>query len=128
MASISGDRVRLRQALRCDRPDPHALRPAEPVAQGLDSALAEVPGGNEEFQKAVGEYLERRSMVNRYGERNIDLVSGFAENIEIPETFVDYSAKPREYPLSTVQTIVRVHTRLGPVQMARTTNSKSRCV
>ena len=52
-------------------------------------------------------------MVNRYGERNIDLVSGFAENIEIPETFVDYSAKPREYPLSTVQTIVRVHTRVS---------------
>ena len=52
-------------------------------------------------------------MVNRYGERNIDLVSGFAENIEIPETFVDYSARPREYPLSTVQTIVRVHTRVS---------------
>ena len=79
----------------------------------LDSALGEVPNWNEEFQKAVAEYLERRSMVNRYGERNIDLVSGFAENIEIPETFVDYSAKPREYPLSTVQTIVRVHTRVS---------------
>ena len=52
-------------------------------------------------------------MVNRYGERNIDLVSGFAENIEIPETFVDYSARPREYPLSTVQTVVRVHTRVS---------------
>ena len=79
----------------------------------LDAALGEVPNGNEEFQKAVAEYQERRSMVNRYGERNIDLVSGFAENIEIPETFVDYSAKPREYPLSTVQTIVRVHTRVS---------------
>jgi CRP-like cAMP-binding protein len=79
----------------------------------LDSALAKVPNANKEFKKAVAEYLERRSMVNRYGERNIDLVSGFAENIEIPETFVDYSAKPREYPLSTVQTIVRVHTRVS---------------
>ena len=79
----------------------------------LDAALDDVPGWNEEFKKAVAEYLERRSMVNRYGERNIDLVSGFAENIEIPETFVDYSAKPREYPLSTVQTVVRVHTRVS---------------
>ena len=74
---------------------------------------AEVPNWSEEFKKAVAEYLERRSMVNRYGEKNIDLVSGFAENIEIPETFVDYSAQPREYPLSTVQTIVRVHTRVS---------------
>jgi hypothetical protein len=79
----------------------------------LDSALGEVPDWKEEFKKALAEYLERGSMVNRYGERNIDLVSGFAENIEIPETFVDYSAQPREYPLSTVQTIVRVHTRVS---------------
>ena len=79
----------------------------------LDAALGEAADLNEQFKKAVAEYFERRSMVNRYGERNIDLVSGFAENIEIPETFVDYSAKPREYPLSTVQTIVRVHTRVS---------------
>jgi CRP-like cAMP-binding protein len=102
-----------------DKPSDVTVRTLTPCVllslsrKDLDSALAEVPGGNEEFQKAVGEYLERRSMVNRYGERNIDLVSGFAENIEIPETFVDYSAKPREYPLSTVQTIVRVHTRVS---------------
>jgi len=53
------------------------------------------------------------STVNRYGERNIDLVSGFAENVEIPETFVDYSDHPREYSLSAVQTVVRVHTRVS---------------
>ena len=51
--------------------------------------------------------------MNRYGERNIDLVSGFAENVEIPETFVDYSANPREYSMSAVQTVVRVHTRVS---------------
>jgi CRP-like cAMP-binding protein len=79
----------------------------------LDSALAEVPNWKEDFEKTTAEYLERRSMVNRYGERNIDLVSGFAENIEIPETFVDYAAKPREHALSPVQTIVRVHTRVS---------------
>ncbi len=39
--------------------------------------------------------------MNRYGERNIDLVAGFAENVEIPETFVDYSSTPREYSLLT---------------------------
>ncbi len=54
-----------------------------------------------------------QSEVNRYGERNIDLVSGYAENVEIPETFVDYSATPREYSLSAVQTVVRVHTRVS---------------
>ncbi len=72
-----------------------------------DAALAA------EFKKATDEHLQLLTTVNKYGERNIDLVSGFAENIEIPETFVDYSATPREYSLSAVQTVVRVHTRVS---------------
>lgn len=79
----------------------------------LDTALSGIPDVRDQFNKAVTEYLELRSTVNRYGERNIDLVSGFAENVEIPETFVDYSAQPREYNLSAVQTVVRVHTRVS---------------
>lgn len=79
----------------------------------LDSVLSEAPALAEDFRKAVTEYKKLQSTVNRYGERSIDLVSGFAENVEIPETFVDYAAKPREYPLSSVQTVVRVHTRVS---------------
>jgi len=79
----------------------------------LDAVLAEVPNLSDEFQRVVAEHQELQSTLNRYGERNIDLVSGFAENVEIPETFVDYSATPREYSLSAVQTVVRVHTRVS---------------
>jgi hypothetical protein len=79
----------------------------------LDAVLSENPSQRSEFEQAIREHLELRSTVNRYGERNIDLVSGFAENVEIPETFVDYSANPREYSLSAVQTVVRVHTRVS---------------
>ena len=61
----------------------------------------------------MAEHAELLTTVNRYGERNIDLVSGFAENVEIPETFVDYTPTPREYSLSAVQTVVRVHTRVS---------------
>ena len=78
----------------------------------LDAVLAEMQQ-EDEFKRVVAEHIELRSTVNRYGERNIDLVSGFAENVEIPETFVDYSATPREYSLSAVQTVVRVHTRVS---------------
>ncbi len=73
----------------------------------LDPALRDT------FAKALAEHKELRSTVNRYGERNIDLVSGFAENVEIPETYVEYTAAPREYSLSAVQTVVRVHTRVS---------------
>jgi hypothetical protein len=79
----------------------------------LDAILAGVQGQGNEFKKAIDEHIELRSTVNKYGERNIDLVSGFAENVEIPETFVDYSSNPREYSLSAVQTVVRVHTRVS---------------
>jgi CRP-like cAMP-binding protein len=79
----------------------------------LDAILDEVPDLRHDFQRVIAEHLELRSTVNRYGERNIDLVSGFAENVEIPETFVDYAANPREYSLSAIQTVVRVHTRVS---------------
>ena len=79
----------------------------------LEKILKKTPSLNEEFKKVTDEHLELLTTVNKYGERNIDLVSGFAENIEIPETFVDYSATPREYALSSVQTVVRVHTRVS---------------
>lgn len=79
----------------------------------LDAVLKELRNVKSEFEKAINQHKELRSTVNRYGERNIELVSGFAENVEIPETFVDYSANPREYSLSAIQTIVRVHTRVS---------------
>jgi len=105
--------------LTSDRPSDVTVRTTTPCIlltlsrKDLDEALGELPSLNEEFQRAVAEHQELRSTVNRYGERNIDLVSGFAENVEIPETFVDYSANPREYSLSAVQTVVRVHTRVS---------------
>ncbi len=102
-----------------DKPSEVTIRTITPCIlltlsrKDLDAVLSELPNLNEAFQKAITEHQELRSTVNRYGERNIDLVSGFAENVEIPETFVDYSAHPREYSLSAVQTVVRVHTRVS---------------
>jgi hypothetical protein len=79
----------------------------------LDVLLRKTPSLKEEFKKVTDQHLELLTTVNKYGERNIDLVSGFAENIVIPETFVDYAAQPREYALSAIQTVVRVHTRVS---------------
>jgi hypothetical protein len=102
-----------------DRPSDVTVRTITPCVlltlsrRDLDAVLADVPSLGDEFRRAIDEHLALESTVNRYGERNIDLVSGFAENVEIPETFVDYSATPREYSLSSVQTVVRVHTRVS---------------
>ncbi len=102
-----------------DKPSDISVRTITPCIlltlsrKDLDSVLTDLPSLKDSFKRAIDEHLELRSTVNRYGERNIDLVSGFAENVEIPETFVDYSANPREYSLSAVQTVVRVHTRVS---------------
>jgi CRP-like cAMP-binding protein len=102
-----------------DKPSDITVRTITPCVlltlsrKDLEAALAEEPSLYDEFRRSIDEHTERASTVNRYGERNIDLVSGFAENVEIPETFVDYSDHPREYSLSAVQTVVRVHTRVS---------------
>ncbi len=105
--------------LLSDKPSDVTIRTITPCIlltlsrKDLDKVLGEPPALKGEFKKTIDEHQVLRSTVNRYGERNIDLVSGFAENVEIPETFVDYSAHPREYSLSAVQTVVRVHTRVS---------------
>jgi hypothetical protein len=102
-----------------DKPSDVTIRTLTPCTlltlsrRDLDAVLAELPNFRSDFDQAIADHLELKSEVNRYGERNIDLVSGFAENVEIPETFVDYSPNPREYSLSAVQTVVRVHTRVS---------------
>ena len=102
-----------------DQPSEVSVRTLTPCVlltlsrKDLDASLSEQPNLYEEFRRAVDQHLTLRSTLNRYGERNIDLVSGFAENVEIPETYVDYSSEPREYSLSSIQTVVRVHTRVS---------------
>ncbi|MBW8736078.1 MAG: cyclic nucleotide-binding domain-containing protein [Streptomyces turgidiscabies] len=50
---------------------------------------------------------------NRYGEKEIDLAAGHSGEPDIPRTFVDYEARPREYELSIAQTVLRIHSRVA---------------
>ncbi|WP_371576957.1 family 2B encapsulin nanocompartment shell protein [Streptomyces sp. NBC_01314] len=50
---------------------------------------------------------------NKYGESEIDLAAGHSGEPDIPHTFVDYEAAPREYELSVAQTVLRIHTRVA---------------
>jgi hypothetical protein len=44
---------------------------------------------------------------------DIDVACGTRDERKLPETFVDYVEKPREYTLSSISTIVDVHTRIS---------------
>jgi hypothetical protein len=79
----------------------------------LESIITEVTDFRKQFQKAVDEHLRLKATVNVHGEKHIDLVSGHEEDNIIPDTYIDYEENPTEYSLNTLQTVVRVHTRVS---------------
>ena len=79
----------------------------------LERFIREVPDFRETFNKAVDKQLRLKASVNDHGEKHIDLVSGHQEDNIIPETYIDYEENPTEYSLNTLQTVVRVHTRVS---------------
>ncbi len=49
---------------------------------------------------------------NEFGEVKVDLLTVDGGEPKLPTTFVDYERHPREYHLSTIQTVLRTHTRV----------------
>ncbi len=49
---------------------------------------------------------------NEFGETKVDLVTVDGGEPKLPTTFVNYEEDPREYHLSTIQTVLRTHTRV----------------
>ncbi|MEU1258335.1 family 2B encapsulin nanocompartment shell protein [Streptomyces chartreusis] len=71
-----------------------------------------------ERAESLREHLEQLRAIpeqrtNKYGEREIDLAAGHSGEPDIPHTFVDYEARPREYELSVAQTVLRIHSRVA---------------
>ncbi|HVU69767.1 MAG TPA: family 2B encapsulin nanocompartment shell protein [Ktedonobacteraceae bacterium] len=64
------------------------------------------------LQLEEAQALQQRPQ-NQHGEAAIDLAAGHEGEADLPGTFVNYDASPREYTLSVAQTILRVHTRIA---------------
>ena len=81
--------------------------------------FTELMAAHPDLRAAMESVAERRRRqreeVDEYGEHKIEVAGGHHGEQELPETFVDYDEDPPEYPLSVVQTIVRVHTRVSDV-------------
>ncbi|GAA1168296.1 CRP-like cAMP-binding protein [Kitasatospora gansuensis] len=66
------------------------------------------------LQAHVQEFLTLpQQRQNELGEAEIALSAGHWGEVQLPGTFVDYDATPREYELSVAQTVLRVHTRVA---------------
>ncbi|HYP44784.1 MAG TPA: family 2B encapsulin nanocompartment shell protein [Propionibacteriaceae bacterium] len=83
----------------------------------FEALMASQPDLRAAMQAVAQRRLRQRAAmdVDEYGERKIEVEAGHHGEQVLPETFVDYEETPREYPLSVVQTIVRVHTRVSDV-------------
>ncbi|WP_338071324.1 family 2B encapsulin nanocompartment shell protein [Actinomadura bangladeshensis] len=73
----------------------------------------QVMDASPELRAHIAEYLAVAARaVNRKGEADVAVASGHDGEPTLPSTFVDYDPAPREYGLSVVQTVLRVHTRV----------------
>jgi Type 2A encapsulin shell protein SrpI-like/Cyclic nucleotide-binding domain len=81
----------------------------------FEALMAAQPDLRAAMQAVAERRLRQRAAVDEYGERKIEVEAGHHGEQVLPETFIDYEEAPREYPLSVVQTIVRVHTRVSDV-------------
>ena len=79
----------------------------------LDRVLQDSPELRQALVQALEQRTLRREQGNAYGEKKINILAGHHGEPEIPSTFVDYEQEPREYTLSAIQSIVRVHTRVS---------------
>ncbi len=65
------------------------------------------------FDALVRQREESPAKQNESGEAGIDIASyNVGEEPELQRTFVDYDEIPRQYQLQTIQTVIRLHTRI----------------
>jgi CRP-like cAMP-binding protein len=78
--------------------------------QAFEEVVAQSPA----LQAHIAELRSRlQQRQNPFGEAAIETASGHVGEPPLPQTFVDYEVKPREYELSISQTVLRVHTRVA---------------
>jgi len=78
----------------------------------FEDHLNKAPELRENFERVVKERQEIAARINEHGEELINIDAGYDEEKEVAETFIEYTDSPREYPLSAIQTILDVHTRV----------------
>lgn len=84
----------------------------------LDQVLQEAPELRYQLVRALEERERLRAFANDHGESKINVLAGHNGEANIASTYADYEEAPREYPLSAVQSIVRVHTRVSDLYNA----------
>lgn len=96
-----------------------ALTPTSLLAldrKDFDKLLKDVPGLKDHLN-SVMEERERllATLANEFGEQKLESYTGEANEDGLTGTHVDYDESPREYALTMLQSIVRIHTRMADI-------------
>jgi len=82
----------------------------------FDRLLKDVSGLKELLISEMEERERLRvTLANEFGEQKIDVFTGDTSEEELTGTHVDYDESPREYSLTMLQSIVRIHTRMADI-------------
>ncbi len=84
----------------------------------LEALLQETPEFRQALLRALDERARLRAVANAYGEQRILVQAGQEGEVAVPTTYADYEEEPREYNLSVIQSVVRVHTRVSDLYSA----------
>lgn len=78
----------------------------------FDTVVRRSASIRDQIDEALQRLRAAGDLANEYGESKIHLLSGHSGEPKLPATFVDYEDEPREYHLSTIQTVLHTHTRV----------------
>jgi hypothetical protein len=81
----------------------------------FEQAANQFPELRSRLAQALQERNRLTSFLNYYGEEKIALASDYVGETEIPASYIDYESEPREYELSLVQSILKVHKRVSDI-------------
>ncbi|PRP96041.1 family 2B encapsulin nanocompartment shell protein [Enhygromyxa salina] len=76
----------------------------------FDSALSDAAALRAHVEQFIA---NSRRPQDKNGQAEIELAAGHRGEHTLPQTFVNYERRPREYELSVAQTILKVHTRVA---------------
>lgn len=109
-------------ALLMDSPRVASVEAVTPTSVlGLDrkdfnKLLKDVPGLKERLIGVMEERERLRStLANEFGEQKLESFTGEASEDKLVGTHVDYDESPKEYALTMLQSIVRIHTRMADI-------------
>jgi len=81
----------------------------------FDVLMSKSPDLKADLVAACDKRMEELANADEHGEPAVAVAAGHTGEPELPEIYIDYESDPREIPLSVIQTVVRVHTRVSDI-------------